>query len=656
MKKNTRLFTPIKIGSMEVKNRIAMPPMHSGFCKPDGYVSQKIIDYYGARAKGGCGLIMVEIATPSGARKYVPNTLGIYDDSFIPGFSDMAAEIHKHGAKFALQLVDPGPGGSTMLGGVPNVGPSKIPQRNMPELPLELSVDEIKEIVNDFAEAARRARDAGIDSVHIHAAHNYALLGSFLSTYYNKRSDEYGGSLFGRAKLLVDVVKAIKAKAGSDFPVIVRISGDDRIPGGRTIQETQILAPIIAEAGADALEISGGAVPEVFWAVVPPLGTPTAFNADFAAAIKQVVDIPVISVGRINSPHIAEFVLETGKADMVSMGRALIADPELPNKAEAGDFEDIAPCIGDNQGCLSNPFAKVPTTCFMNPSVGFEKNMDIVTAEKPKQVMVVGGGPAGLEVARVAALRGHEVTLFEKEGKLGGQINIASIPPGKQEISQSIKYLARQAEKAGVKVETGTEVTPDLIDKIKPQVVVVASGAQPLIPDNIPGVDKDNVCTAWDILSGKVIFDTMKPLKIVIIGGGSVGCETADFLAEMGENLMLNKKAVTIVEMMGKVALDMPLTVRHLLMERLVSKKVKILVKTKVKAITDDGLIVTRGGNEETIKNVDHIILSIGTKPVDDLLLKIKDKVETIHLIGDASKPRRALEAIAEGRQIGMTI
>ena len=256
----------------------------------------------------------------------------------------------------------------------------------------------------------------------------------------------------------------------------------------------------------------------------------------------------------------------------------------------------------------------------------------------------------------MAALRGHEVTLFEKEERIGGQINIASVPPGKQEITQSIKYLAVQAEKAGVKVETGREVTPDLIDEIKPQVVVVASGAEPLIPENIPGIDKDNVCTAWDVLSGKVIFDTQKPLKIVIIGGGSVGCETADYLAEMGENLMLNKKAITIVEMLRLAALDMPLTVRHRLMERLVSKKVKILASTKVNAITDDGVAITRGENEDTIKNVNHIILALGTCAVDDLSSKIKDKVEEVHLIGDASKPRRALEAIAEGRQIGMKI
>ncbi|MFC1822654.1 FAD-dependent oxidoreductase, partial [Thermodesulfobacteriota bacterium] len=462
------LFSPVMLGKVEIRNRIAMPPMHTGFGGEDGSITERIIDYYEARARGGAGLIIVEVSLPNGVRKYVPKTLGLFDDSQIAGWSKLVKRIRAQGARVAVQILDPGPGSRSALSGRQPMGPSPVAERDIRELPREMTIEEIEEVIKDFAEAARRAREAGLDAIEIHAAHGYAMVGSFLSSYYNKRTDEYGGSLEGRAKFLVDMLQAIRQKVGQDFPVIVRISGDDRVPGGRTLQETQFLAPMIVEAGASALEISGGTVPNAFWAVVPPAGTPLALNAEYARAVKQAVDVPVICVGRINSPKLAEFVLESQKADMVSMGRALMADPEMPNKAQTGNFEDIVPCIGDNQGCLTDPFGKIDTSCTMNPALGREKEMVIAPASVQKRVVVAGGGPAGLEAARVAALRGHDVTLLEKEGKLGGQINIASVPPGKQEISQMVKYLSRQVEKAGVRVELNTSVTPDRVEELKP--------------------------------------------------------------------------------------------------------------------------------------------------------------------------------------------
>jgi NADPH-dependent 2,4-dienoyl-CoA reductase/sulfur reductase-like enzyme len=413
------------------------------------------------------------------------------------------------------------------------------------------------------------------------------------------------------------------------------------------------MARLLVEAGVDAFEVSGGTIPTVFWAVVPPLGTPLALNAPVAEAIKQVVDVPVICVGRITTPKLAEFVLETGRADLVAMGRALNADPDLPRKAAAGHFEDIIPCVGCNAGCIGSVTSGQGATCIVNPAVGREKEMPIVPAEEPKRVMVVGGGPAGLEAARVAALRQHDVTLYEKAEKLGGQVNLASVPPFKQEISQIIKYLSRQVQKAGVKVELGTEVTPELVAELKPDVVVIATGASPLRPKSIPGIDKETVVTAWEILGGHPAGIAR---SIVIIGGGLVGCETADFMALPADNLAVTPTEVTIVEMLDSVAMDSVAETRHLLLERLRDKRVRVLVKAEVKEILDDGVVFVRDGQEESIRGVEFVVLAMGSSPLDDLSAKIADKVSEIHVIGDAQEPRRVLEATAEAAEVGRKI
>ncbi|MBN1615426.1 MAG: FAD-dependent oxidoreductase [Deltaproteobacteria bacterium] len=650
MKRFSHLFSPISLGNLTIRNRIVMPPMHTGFAGTDGSVTERISDYYEARARGGAGLIIVEAATPNGKRKYVPRALGLFDDSLIPGWRTLAGKIHAQGAKLATQLFDPGPAAPSFLSGLQPVGPSPVADRSLRELPRELGIDEIEDVVADFISAARRAREAGLDAIEIHAAHNYALVGSFLSSYYNKRTDAYGGSLESRAKLLLDIVRGIRSEFGDDFPIIVRISGDDRSPGGRSLGETQILAPLIAEAGAQALEISGGIVPELFWAVVPPAGTPLAFNADFAEAIRKVAGIPVICVGRINTPGIAEFVLQSGKADMVSMGRALMADPEMPLKAQAGNMEDIAPCIACNQGCLVNPFGEKASSCCMNPSMGREKDAELLPAEKPRRILVVGGGPAGLEAARTAASRGHRVVLFEKDRKLGGQIGLAGVPPFKQEIVQSIKYLSRQAEKAGVEVRLGEKAGTETAEALQADVVIVAAGAVPKVAADIPGITNERVVTAWDVLAGK---GALNAREVVIIGGGDIGCEVADFLAEPGDNLTVPRISVTILEMMRRVAREMPLQSRHLLMERLRRKGVRIITSAKVREIGDEGVIFVRNGIEETTGKADCIVLAMGSESVDGLSQAFRDAGKEVHVIGDALKPRSLLEAIAEGREIG---
>jgi NADPH-dependent 2,4-dienoyl-CoA reductase/sulfur reductase-like enzyme len=516
----------------------------------------------------------------------------------------------------------------------------------------ELTCEEIEKIIDQFGEAARRAREGGCDGLELHAAHSYMLVGSFLSPLRNKRVDEYGGSIHGRLKFPLEVIKSIRSRAGDDFPIIMRISGDMMVPGGMDIRETQYIAPILVEAGVDAFHISCGVFPDTSWRIIPPTGTPLRLNVGLSASVKEVVDVPVMVVGRINDPIIAEDVLIRNEADLVVMGRALLADPELPNKAAKGSFEDIAPCIGCGLGCIAVRSTGKDMTCVVNPEVGREGEMAIVSTDGPKKVMVIGAGPAGLEAARVSALRGHDVSLYEKESKPGGQFNLAAIPPSKQELCKVPRYLFVQSEKAGVNIKLNTEATPELVEESKPDVVIVATGGEPLVPD-MPGIKGDRVVTAHDVLASKVVIPSG---NVVVIGGGMVGCEVADFLASSGDHPIVGHTAVTIIEMLDDVSMDIAAEARALLMQRLKEKGVKIRTSTKVKEFLEDGVLVEKDGQEESIRGMDHIVLGMGISSVDDISDKIKDKVSEVYVIGDAKQGRTALEAIAEGSEIGRKI
>jgi NAD(H)-dependent 7beta-hydroxy-3-oxo-delta4-cholenoic acid oxidoreductase len=611
-----------------------------------------MIDYLEARARGGVGLIIFETVTVDERFPYIMQSVGLWDDSLIPGFKRFVDAIHAHGAKLAPQISHPGPESFSFIKGIQPVGPSPALCKTSGQVCRELAIEEIAPIVEQYGEAARRARDAGCDAIELHAAHSYMLAGSFLSPLRNKRIDSYGGTIDGRLRFLLEVLGSVKAKAGPDFPVILRISGDEYLPGGRTLEDTLYIAPKLVEAGVDAFEISGGVQPELTWRVIPPTGTPLGLNVPAAAAVKQVVDVPVMVVGRINNPLLAEDILQKGHADITVMGRALLADPELPNKAAEGRFDDIAPCAACGLGCVGEQMKMRPMTCVINPSVGREKEMPLVPAARSKTVLIAGGGPGGLEAARVAAVRGHQVTLCEKGAKLGGQLNAAAMAPTKQEISLWIQYLVAQVEKAGVRVELNQEVTAQLIEERKPDVVVVATGGEWLVPP-IPGLDREKVIDGSDVLQGKV---NPRRAKVLVIGGGSTGCEVADAIAGHGDNPLDAESAVTIVEMLPGLALDAVPATRMLLLQRLRERGVKSITSATVKEISDAGVVFARDGQEETIRGMDHIVLACGTRPADYLSDKIRDKVPEVHVIGQAKQECRALEAISEGAEVGRAI
>lgn len=635
-----KLFEPIRVGRVEFRNRIVMPAMSTNFSNTDGSVSQRQIKYYSERAKGGVGLIITEaICVESRFGKLSPTQLCIDHDKYLAGLNELVEEVKRHGARIAAQLHHAGRRAQWINGERP-LAPSDHLPSPAGITPKTLSKEEISFLINCFAEGARRAKAAGFDAVEVHGAHGY-LIAQFLSPYTNRRTDEYGGDLKGRSKFAIEVVRRIKEIVGSDYPVIFRISADEFIEGGLTLNETKVISAMLEDVGVDILHVSAGAYETRHWTSAPP-SIPPGHLVPLAAEIKKTVEIPVITVGRITDPELANKIIAEGKADFVAMGRALIADPFMPKKAMEGKLNEIRKCIGCNR-CLTRFGDMLHVKCSINPTVGREAEAKIVPTNNPKKVIVIGGGPAGLEAAYIASLRGHGVTLFEKKDKLGGQLLIASVPPYKETLKVFMEYLISKVKEAGVKIKTGVEVTPETVEKETPDVVIVATGASPIIP-KIAGVNLPSVVTAWDVLLGKAKVGD----SVVVIGGGMVGCETAEFLADTG-------KSVTIVEMLEKIAIDVDFRTRVFLLQRLENKRVRMLVKTKVEEITPKGIVASQDGKKTTIPG-DTFVLAVGAKPERQLYETLKRTFKDIHIIGDCVNPRKILEAIEEGFLVGLHI
>jgi len=404
-------FSPISVGNVKIKNRLVVAPMVTVYCDTDGMATERFITYHETKAKGGWGMIIVEdyAVDPLGRGFWTP---GLWKDEQIKSHTALTERVHSAGAKIIAQIYHAGRQTASALIGQQPVSASPLPCPVMGEIPRELTITEIKKIVSQFGDTALRAKKAGFDGVEVHGAHGY-LIAQFMSKYSNKRTDAYGGPLENRLRFPLEIIADIREKCGPDFLIDFRISGDDKVPGGRTIEETKAIAIKLEKEGVDLLHITAGTY-ESTWAIIPPMNINPGWIVDYAAEVKKVVNIPVMTVGRINDPFLAESILLSGKADIIAMGRASLADPELPNKFAAGRYEDIRPCIGCQQGCLEILFKNEPIRCLVNPTLGFEYLNELKKARKPRQVTVVGGGPAGLEAARAAALAGHEVTLYEK--------------------------------------------------------------------------------------------------------------------------------------------------------------------------------------------------------------------------------------------------
>lgn len=669
--KFNRLLEPITIKNVRVKNRMVKPPSVVDFAEPDGSVGDNLKNHI-ALAKGGVGMIVVEttaIDHPLGVSG-VPRLL-LTDDRFIPGFVSLVKAIHKYDCRTWLQLQHAGPAHPGTVGNSQPVSASALSDKDKPRPSLatarELSFAEIEDLVEKFAAASERARKAGFDGVELHFAHDY-LVNSFLSAAWNKRQDKYGAqNLENRTRFAVEIMKAVRQRVGSDYPLGIRMNGWELgLKNGLTMEETVQIASVFAKNGADHLHITAWGYGAHEWLLWPEQirypeaakGTePVAKLIDKpgalvppAEAIKKIVSIPVIAVGRLNAV-LGEWILENGMADLIALGRSLVADPELPNKIAAGKYEEVRPCTA----CLVcfDKFRKSEyPRCQVNAAWGKQaaRDVEIVPARKKKQVMVVGGGPAGMEAARVAAIRGHDVVLYEKGPHLGGLLRLAATVKGPEveDVAGLMEYLTTQVSKLGIKVKLGEEVTPTTVSTAKPDVVILANGGIPAIP-SIPGMQRPNVHSLWSL--GSDAKSLLGPLgkRVVIVGGLIQGSEAAMLLVKNG-------RQVVVTEPSNLIGAGIPEVNRLRLVSWLERKTVPMLTGVKYEEINQQGLEVTDKDGKRQIIPADTILVATSLIPDDQLFKGIQGKVPEIHVIGDAKGTALIADAIEAGFTTAQTI
>ncbi|HIJ81435.1 MAG TPA: FAD-dependent oxidoreductase [Desulfuromonadales bacterium] len=662
------LFQPITINRMVVKNRIFMPAMHMNMAG-NYAVSDRLVDFYTERARGGAGMITVGYATVD-ERSGNPGNIGAHKDIYVPGLARLASAIRDNGACSSVQLNHAGRYNHSMLmGGKQPVAPSAIASRLTRETPHELNITEIEEIIARFAQAAGRVKEAGFDAVEILSGTGY-LISEFLSPLTNKRDDRYGGEFENRIRFGLEIVSAIRSTVGAEFPLLVRMNGNEFMKGGSNRKDLQNYATSLAEAGVDALCINVG------WheAQVPQIVTevPRGVFGYLARGIKELVSIPVIASHRINDPDLAREMIADGYCDMVAVGRALIADPFFPEKARSGREGDIVHCVACGQGCLDNLFKMKAVECLCNPRAGYERTRAINKTDTPRSITVVGGGAAGMSAAIAASERGHRVTLHEAGERLGGQLLLAGAPPGRDEFLELADDLERQVELSGATVVYNSRVESQFLDDVRPEALIIATGGEPITPP-IPGAALPHVVQAWDVLTDNVATGS----RIVIIGGGAVGIETALLLAEKGtlsgeaikfllvhgaeslEDLYglatRGSKKVTIIEMLGELGKNFGRSTRWGMMQDVERYGVTTRASAKVVEITADCVRIECDGIPEEIP-ADTVVLAVGTRSCNPLQELAAARGIPFRVAGDAVQPAMVFDAIHQGFTAGREI